>query len=108
MQDLANLKNETIHVNVLAASIFVTEAIIEYKREHSEIKFEFLQNSREDIYDCLLYTSSPFFIALLFAEKSEKTAVLFGGLCAYRQNCICLLYTSEILSDFNALITTIV
>ena len=48
MQDLANLKNETIHVNVLAASIFVTEAIIEYKREHSEIKFEFLQNSRED------------------------------------------------------------
>lgn len=57
MQDLANLKNETIHVNVLAASIFVTEAIIEYKREHSEIKFEFLQNSREDIYDIRISTS---------------------------------------------------
>lgn len=51
LHTMANLSNETIHLNVLASSVFLTEAIVEYKKNHPDIKFEFLQNNREDIYD---------------------------------------------------------
>ena len=36
---MAKLEGETIHMNVLAASGLVMEAIIEYKKQHGEINF---------------------------------------------------------------------
>ena len=56
MRNIANLKNETIHLNVLAASTFLTGAIVEYKRTHPDIKFEFLQYTPEDVYDIQVAT----------------------------------------------------
>lgn len=56
MRNIADLKNETIHLNVLAASTFLTGAIVEYKKTHPEIKFEFLQNTPEEIYDIQVTT----------------------------------------------------
>lgn len=38
------LESETIHMNVLAASGLVMEAIIEYKKEHEDINFQLQQN----------------------------------------------------------------
>ena len=45
------LEGETIHMNVLAASGLVMEAIIEYKKEHEDINFQLQQNSESDLYD---------------------------------------------------------
>lgn len=45
------LENETLHLNVLAASTLITEAVIAYKNEHSNINFQLFQNSGSDLYD---------------------------------------------------------
>lgn len=45
------LEGETIHMNVLAASGLVMEAIIEYKKDHEEIHFQLQQNSESELYD---------------------------------------------------------
>lgn len=51
LQTMAKLSCETVHLNVLAASKLVTEAIIEYKAEHPELNFQLLQNTQSDIFD---------------------------------------------------------
>lgn len=56
MQSIANLKNATLHLNVLASSTFLTGAIVEYTKNHPDVKFEFLQNTPEDIYDIQVTT----------------------------------------------------
>ncbi len=56
LQTMAHLQDETIHVNVLAASLLVTNAIIEYKRSHSALNFQLLQNSQSDVYDVEIST----------------------------------------------------
>ncbi len=48
---MANLENETIHLNVLAASSFITEAIIDYKQNRKDLNFHLIQNFQEDISD---------------------------------------------------------
>ena len=55
----AKLNSNTIHLNVLAASTFISEAIVEYKKEHEDIRFQFLQNNQEDLYDILISTGMP-------------------------------------------------
>ncbi len=50
------LEGETIHMNVLAASSLVMEAIIEYKKEHEDINFQLQQNSKSDLYDIAITT----------------------------------------------------
>ena len=50
------LEGETIHMNVLAASSLVMEAIIEYKKEHGDINFQLQQNSESDLYDIAVTT----------------------------------------------------
>jgi DNA-binding transcriptional LysR family regulator len=44
LQTMAHHENSTIHLNVLAASSLVTQAIIEYKRIDDEVHFQFNQN----------------------------------------------------------------
>ena len=50
------LEGETIHMNVLAASSLVMEAIIEYKKEHGDINFQLQQNSESELYDIAITT----------------------------------------------------
>lgn len=50
------LEGETIHMNVLAASGLVMEAIIEYKKEHEDINFQLQQNSESELYDIAVKT----------------------------------------------------
>ena len=58
MQLMAKLTTETIHLNVLAASSLVTEAVIEYKHNRKNLNFQLMQNSENDIYDIAITTSA--------------------------------------------------
>ena len=51
LQAMASLENETIYLNVLAASTLITEAIIEYKKSHEKINFQLMQNAESQLYD---------------------------------------------------------
>ena len=51
MKMMAQLEKETIHLNVLAASEIVIEAIMEYKKTHRNINFQLMQNSESQLYD---------------------------------------------------------
>ena len=51
LQTMAKLESDTVHINVLAASTLVTEAIIEYKKKRSEVNFQVLQSSADQLYD---------------------------------------------------------
>ena len=53
---MAKLESETIHINVLAASSLVMEAIIEYQKEHEEIHFQMQQNTENELYDVAITT----------------------------------------------------
>ena len=51
LKTMANLENSTVHLNVLAASTLVTEAIIEYERIDNSLCIELKQNQEADFYD---------------------------------------------------------
>ena len=56
LQIMAKLQGETVHLNVLAASSLITEAIIEYKANHKDLNFQLLQNTQSDIFDIEITT----------------------------------------------------
>lgn len=56
MRIMANLENETIHLNVLAASTIVTEAIIEYNAKRPNVNFKVLQSAESNLYDVQVKT----------------------------------------------------
>lgn len=53
---MAKLADKTIHLNVLAASALVTDAIIEYKKKHEDINFQLLQDSQDNLHDIEITT----------------------------------------------------
>lgn len=53
---MAKLRSETVHLNVLAASSLITEAIIEYKTKHKDLNFQLLQNTQSDVFDIEITT----------------------------------------------------
>ena len=65
------LEGETIHMNVLAASGLVMEAIIEYKKEHEDINFQLQQNSESELYDIAVTTK-------LFYQGDEESCFACG------------------------------
>ncbi|MCI8559657.1 MAG: LysR family transcriptional regulator [Dorea sp.] len=65
---MVKLEGETIHMNVLAASGLVMEAIIEYKKEHDDILFQLQQNSESDLYDIAVTTK------LFYQGLSERNS----------------------------------
>ena len=69
LETMAHRENETIHINVLAASYLITQAIIEYKREHENINFQLLQNEDMDICDINVSTTG------FYNEDKENTFV---------------------------------
>lgn len=59
MRSMAELKNATVHLNVLAASTFITGAVVGYRRVNPDVKFEFNQTMQEDTYDIKISTRLP-------------------------------------------------
>lgn len=55
---MAKLADKTIHLNVLAASALVTDAIIEYKKKYEDINFQLLQDNQENLYDIKITTKA--------------------------------------------------
>lgn len=55
---MAKLADKTIHLNVLAASALVTDAIIEYKKGHEDINFQLLQDSQDNLHDIEITTKA--------------------------------------------------
>ncbi len=77
LRKMANLESSTIHLNVLAASKLVSEAIIEYQRICDTLKIEFTQNERSDLYDICITTK-------LFYQQNEPdddTHVITEKIC---------------------------
>lgn len=68
LQTMAKLSNETIHLNVLAASTLITEAIIEFKKGRENINFQLLQNNQSELYDIEI-TTKMFYQA----NREERT-----------------------------------
>lgn len=58
LHSMAKLENHTVHLNVLAASSLVTEAVIEYKKTHAAVNFELMQNTESELYDIGVTTQS--------------------------------------------------
>lgn len=57
LQETAKKQQQTIHLNVLAASILVTNSIIAYKAKHPEVHFRFVQSQSATDYDlCITAT----------------------------------------------------
>ena len=56
LQKMANENYSTIHLNVLAASNMITEAIMEYETTHSDINFKLVQNEENDTSDIEITT----------------------------------------------------
>ena len=51
LRTMAQLECETVHLNVLAASALVTDAVIQYQNAHGDLNFQLLQNDCSDIFD---------------------------------------------------------
>lgn len=56
LQKMAKLDGETIHINVLAASTIITEAIIEYESTHNGINFQLFQSEQQGTPDIEITT----------------------------------------------------
>ena len=59
LAEIDKKQKQTIHLNVLAASILVTNCIISYKAKHPEINFEFVQSPTAVDYDLCITASLP-------------------------------------------------
>lgn len=59
LADTARKQHQTIHLNVLAASILVTNCIIAYKAKHPEVNFQFVQNPSSMDYDLCITATLP-------------------------------------------------
>ncbi len=57
LMETARKQHQTIHLNVLAASILVTDAIIAYKAQHPEVNFQFVQSQSTTEYDLCITAS---------------------------------------------------
>ncbi len=51
LRTLAKLEGQTIHLNALAATALLTEAIIAYREHHGDVQFQMLQNAESDLFD---------------------------------------------------------
>ena len=56
LKTMAKLSTETIHLNVLAASAIITEAVIDYKHNKRNLNFQLLQNAQSDLHDIEITT----------------------------------------------------
>jgi len=59
LSDTAKKQHQTIHLNVLAASILVTNCIIAYKEKNPEVNFQFVQSQSTMDYDLCITATLP-------------------------------------------------
>lgn len=71
LHTMAKLESDTIHLNVLAASALITEAIIEYKKTHENLNFQFTQGKENELYDIGVTTK------LFYQLPEEKQENIF-------------------------------
>ena len=57
LAETARKQHQTIHLNVLAASILVTDCIIAYKAKHPDVNFQFVQSQSTMDYDLCVTAS---------------------------------------------------
>ena len=60
LQQLAQERETTIRLNVLAASTLVTQALISYKKDHDGLNFQLFQNSQCEDADITVFTRENF------------------------------------------------
>lgn len=70
LKEMAKTENATIHLNVLAASSLVTEAIIEYQKIDDELRIQLHQNERNEL-DDIRVTTRMFFNEKENAKTSD-------------------------------------
>lgn len=59
LREAERKQNQTIHLNVLAASILVTNCIIAYKAKHPDVNFQFVQSQTSVDYDLCITATLP-------------------------------------------------
>ncbi len=59
LADAAGRQHQTIHLNVLAASVLVTNCIIAYKAGHPDVNFRFVQSQSTTDYDLCITAALP-------------------------------------------------
>ena len=71
LRAMADEQSATVNLNVLAASSFVTNAVILYKRNDPDLRFNLVQNEETTLYDICVrtYAKAP---ALKYGENSEE------------------------------------
>ncbi|MCF0241540.1 MAG: LysR family transcriptional regulator, partial [Treponema sp.] len=69
LKKMADLEDSTIHLNVLAASKLVTEAVIEYKKIDKNLRIELTQNEETELYDICITTK------LFYQNQDENNDV---------------------------------
>lgn len=93
MQQLAHRSACTLHINVLAASNAVTEAVIAYKHDHAEILFSIMQNELAQICDLSIDTLTD------QQERSERSA----NSVSFKERIMLAVPSHSIYSSLNAI-----
>lgn len=65
LSEMKNIKNRTVSINVMAASSFVTNAVIKFQAMHDDIKIKLMQNSEDKSCDIDIATR-------LFYQHSDE------------------------------------
>ena len=73
LREMAKTENATIHLNVLAASSLVTEAIIEYQKIDDELHIQIHQNEKNDLDDIRIKKSIWLFRIFPNLKKKMKS-----------------------------------
>lgn len=60
LTDFADKQNNNIKLNVLAASTLITQAIIDYKRDHRDINVDIIQNKETNVFDICVRTYTAY------------------------------------------------
>lgn len=60
LQEMAEIRKQTLRINVLAASTMITDALIQYQQEHDDIRFQVVQNAEDVKADITISTIERF------------------------------------------------
>lgn len=79
LRAMENEQSATVNLNVLAASSFVTNAVILYKRNDPDLRFNLVQNEETTLYDICVRTYANY----------KASALHYGGEDSEEENFVC-------------------